>query len=378
MKIVFISSIQRDFEDVRAVARAAVESLGMYPVMAETAGASARTPRRALLDQVREADIFLLLLGPRYGEHGERGRSPTEDEYTEAVRLNKPVIVLKQNGEMEPEQQAFLDRTRGSWDAGKLSGSFDGQTDAGLEIVKALRTHEAHEAATADADLAPAAQARVQRLAEGEERPNTSGSGSKARMVAVPLLRARLLDALALEDVALVEELQMMARSNGLVSNAMGLMARVDAEGIRFEGKDKDAWETLRFMIGADGAILTEGAVSGQGGHFSGSVVSAARLRELVDRSQRFALDVWERIDPGHDVREVALALAVPEATYKVYAEAEVGNTMSMPTGLPHVLVAPEPARVVRREDLDSDATTRALMAELKRRFADQGALHTG
>ncbi|PZS35561.1 MAG: hypothetical protein DLM61_01710 [Pseudonocardiales bacterium] len=83
MKTVFISSIQRDFGEVREAARKAVESLGMHPVMAEATGASPESPRRALLDEVRDADIFLLLLGPRYGAPGESGRSPTEDEYTE-------------------------------------------------------------------------------------------------------------------------------------------------------------------------------------------------------------------------------------------------------------------------------------------------------
>lgn len=79
----------------------------MRAIMAETTGASAERPRRALLDQVREADIFLLLLGPHYGEPGESGRSPTEDEYEEEVRLGKPILVLKQNLELDPEQEAF-------------------------------------------------------------------------------------------------------------------------------------------------------------------------------------------------------------------------------------------------------------------------------
>lgn len=378
MQTVFISSIQRDFGEVREAARQAVESLRMHPLMAETTGASPESPRRALLNQVREADIFLLLLGPRYGGPGETGRSPTEDEYEEAVRLSKPIIVLKQNAEMEPEQMAFLARTRGSWDEGKLSGSFDGPTDALAEIVKALRAYEARAAATADAILAPEAQARAQELAEGGKRPSTSGSGSKARFVAVPLLRSPLLDALALEDAGLLEELQMMARRSGLVSNAMGLAVQVSSDGIRFEGKEENAWESLHFVIGADGAILAEGAVGGRSEHFAGSVVAADRLRQLVERAQHFALAVWGQIDRERDVREAALALAVPEASYKVYAEAEIGASLSMPMSLPPVVVAPEPARLVPREDLGSEKTTRTLVAELKRRFADKGAVHSG
>ncbi len=54
MKTVFISSIQRDFDEVREGARKAVESLGMHAVMAETMGASPESPQRTLLDEVRE------------------------------------------------------------------------------------------------------------------------------------------------------------------------------------------------------------------------------------------------------------------------------------------------------------------------------------
>lgn len=378
MKTVFVSSIQRDFGDVREAARRAVESLGMHALMAETTGASEESPRRDLLDRVRDADIFLLLLGPHYGEPGETGRSPTEDEYDAAVRRRKPILVLKQDVGMDPEQEAFLARTRGSWDAGKLSGSFDGAAEAGLEVVKALRGYEARQAATADPGLVARAQERAQVLAQGDERPNTTGSGSKARFVAAPLVADAVLDALALEDAGLVEEIQTAARASGLVSNAMGLSAQMSSEGIRFEGKEESAWETLRFLVGADGAIVAEGGVGGSDGHFASSVVAAERLAELVERGQSFALAVWERIDSGHDVREAALALAVPDASYKVYAEAPVGGSMSVPMGLPHVVVAPEPPRLVKREDFGNEATTRTLTAELKRRFADEGAVHRG
>lgn len=378
MKTVFISSVQRDFDDVRAAARKAVESLGMHALMAETTGASAESPRRALLDQVRNADIFLLLLGSHYGEPGETGRSPTEDEYDEAVGRRKPILVLKQNVQMDPEQEAFLARTRGSWDAGKLSGSFDDAADAGLEVVKALRGYEARQAATADPALAARAQERAQMLAQGDERPNTTGSGSKARFVAAPLVANPLLDALTLEDAGLVEEIQSTARASGLVSNAVGLSAQVSSEGIRFEGKEESAWETLRFLVGVDGAIVAEGGVGGSDTHFGSSVVAAERLAELVERGQSFALAIWERIDSGHDVREAALALAVPDASHKVYAEAPVGASISVPMGLPNVVVAPEPPRLVKHEDLGNEATTRTLTAELKRRFADEGAVHRG
>ena len=375
MKTVFISSIQRGYEDVRAAARAGVESLGMHAVMAETTGASPDAPRRALLDDVRRSDIYLLLLGARYGQPGETGRSPTEDEHDEAVRLGKPVIALKQNIEMEPAQEEFLGRTRGSWDQGRLSGSFDAAHDVGLEVVKALRAHEARQAAAVDATLAPDAQQRAHELASDDDSRGTMSSRSKARFAAVPLTRQPLLDALALDDPALADRLQTLARASGLVTNTMGLKADVRGDGVRFEASAERGWETLRFLVGADGTVVAEGAVGGRGEHFGGSVVMADRLVEFTAAAQRFALSIWDEIDSGHDVREVAVALAVPDAAHKVFAEAEPGSSISMPMSLPHVVVAPDPARLVRREDLGSDATTRVLVAELKRRFADAGAL---
>jgi hypothetical protein len=75
---VFISSIQAGFEDVREGARAGVESAGHRAVMAETSGAAAASPRRALLDRVAAADVFLLLIGNRYGERQASGLSATE------------------------------------------------------------------------------------------------------------------------------------------------------------------------------------------------------------------------------------------------------------------------------------------------------------
>ena len=98
MADVFISSIQSGFEDVRAGARAGVENFGHRAVMAEMTGAAAASPQRALLDRVAAADIFLLLVGPRYGARQASGLSATEEEFEEARRQGKPILVLRQDG----------------------------------------------------------------------------------------------------------------------------------------------------------------------------------------------------------------------------------------------------------------------------------------
>lgn len=116
MKTVFVSSVQRDYADVRDQAAAAIESLGMAVLRAARAGASPRSPLDALLDEVRQADLLLLLVGPRYGDRGQRGFSPTEDEYREAEQSGIPAIALVQDTERDADQEEFLARLRGSWE----------------------------------------------------------------------------------------------------------------------------------------------------------------------------------------------------------------------------------------------------------------------
>jgi hypothetical protein len=119
MDTVFISSVMAAFEPVRQAAREAVESLGMRPIMAESSGASAASAQRALLDDVARADVYLLILGERYGIPGESGLSPTEEEFEEALRRRKPILVMRQDVEMEPRQRQLLERAGGRWEEGQ-------------------------------------------------------------------------------------------------------------------------------------------------------------------------------------------------------------------------------------------------------------------
>jgi len=53
-------------------------------------------------------DVLLLIIGPRYGAQQAGGVSATEEEFNEARRLGKPILVLRQRGDLEAEQEEFL------------------------------------------------------------------------------------------------------------------------------------------------------------------------------------------------------------------------------------------------------------------------------
>lgn len=373
MERIFISSLARgEMGAIRTAARAAVESLDMRAIMFETQPASAEGSRRALLDQVGTCDALLLLVGAEYGEPGERGVSPTEEEFQQARDRGVDVLPLVQEGvDRVPAEQEFLARVRGTWEQGNFTGTFTGADDVAFAVVKAL---SAWQRGKSGGDPTPAATERVQQLARGDERRGMMHGGSKLRVVATPVLNAPLIDAVALGDRdRLLEQLAGAARASGLVSQAMGIDAAVEHDRVRLIAQGQR--ETLNLIVGLDGSVVGEGLTGGDQVGFGGMVVRADRAREVIDRTAVFAERVWQVIDTRDEVRNVLLVAAVPEAEHKTWADEEPGSSLSMPMSAPHLLIAPEQALRVRRADLGRPDALGRLHAELRRAFEVAGAV---
>jgi hypothetical protein len=372
MADVFISSIQAGFEDVRAAARAGVETYGHRAVMAETSGAAATSPQRALLDRVSSSDVLLLLVGPRYGVHQASGLSATEEEFDEARRHGKPILILVQEGERESEQEEFLARTTGGWEGGIFRDTFRDGSDVGLAVVRALRNLNERGAR---AELEPAAAARAQDLASGGRREGYRHGGSTARIVLVPLLGHRLLNARMLEDGELPDEISGAARAARLVPQSSGITSHVSADGIRLDVGERHLGLTL--VIGANGEIVAEASVSGDDQNSGSMRIIPERLQQAIRGAIDFAESVWQRIDPRGEVQELAVTIAIPDAQQKRWGRGRGGTSISMGGmfSMPPTAVSPQPPRIVRRADLARDETTEDLVAEMRRVFVDGGAV---
>ena len=232
----------------------------------------------------------------------------------------------------------------------------------------------------------PSEQLRAQteqvaaQLAAGDDRPGTIGSsGSLMRVVFVPLVGGPLLDALALEDAALVEDLAGAARASRLVTNVMAIHPEIDSDDtIHLQGKQERGWDNPHLRITRNGGILAEGAVGARQGHHAGSQVVADRVVEVIGRGAAFAEQVWSRIDRRDEVRQVLALVAVPGAQGKVYAPRELtSNTLRLGHSFstPSLLIAPDPPLLARREDLGGADFANRLRAELHRRFAANGGV---
>jgi hypothetical protein len=335
--------------------------------MAETAGARTGGPRGALLDEVRAADVFVLVLGARYGQRGASGRSPTEDEYTEALAGEKPILVFVHDTDMEDEQRAFLNRVRGSWDKGELYERFSTPEELALGVATALGKWRAGDAAESIDDARDGAL----RLARGDVRRGGMSSGVAARVALVPTVRDRLLGPLELEDPTLAGTVMAAARQTGLAAQTVGLKDRISSLGIAIESTTTDDWITIVIGVGSDGSIVAQASVRSTSSRL-GSFVDPTRFTAFVTAAGEFAKLVWDAIDPSGLIKRAAVTASIPDSTYKGWGNV-TGNSIRMSTAS-FDATAPVPPEIYQRSALGQERYARELAAAMGRAFADAGA----
>jgi hypothetical protein len=371
MDKVFVSSVMRDFGAERAAVRDAIESLGLRPMMAETAPASPDASKRALLPLVEKADAVVLILGGRYGYITESGTSPTEEEFKHATALGKPVFVFVQKGvEREPEQDEFVARVGGKWENGAFTGFFTTPAELSLGVVKAL---SAYREQLRDSDAGPTAQARAEQLAAGDSRGYNPGS-NVVRVALVPLGTSNLIDAMVLEDGTVGERAAALVRRHGLVPQAAGIEVRADSKGIVLSAKSPADFHTTVVRVASDGAISAEVSARADG-MMGGAAIAYPRVEHAIAVTCTIAQDLWGLLPSGDLVRQAAITVGVPDANHHpLTLSGKVGGSMKIPS-VPEPLVAPRPAIVVRRAEIGTEDMNRRLAVSLKQAFADHGAV---
>jgi hypothetical protein len=221
--------------------------------------------------------------------------------------------------------------------------------------------------------LGPAAQQRAAQLVVGERRQGYAGQGSKARVALVPLVASSILDALTLDD-ALGDTVATLARSARLIPHSLGVNSTVRREGVSLTRADGGYVGEAGFItVSADGVIASEIDVGGEG-QMAGTRVDSALLARGIQDVGSFALDVWDAIDRREEVQQVAVAVAILDAQYKVFDLAPDATSYTMGMRTPPTVVVPDPPALVRRGEVASNELARRLVAEARRVFADAGA----
>jgi len=139
---VFISSVTHRLRDHRAGLAAVLEVVDPFvPVRFEQFTAQDRSSREACLEAVRSCDVYVLLLGPKYGDPSpDSGLAPTEEESQLARQLAKPTLVftLSTDEKDEPAQAEFKGRVE-HYVNGKFRKSFTDTQSLNVAVLAALR-----------------------------------------------------------------------------------------------------------------------------------------------------------------------------------------------------------------------------------------------
>ncbi len=136
---VFISSVIYGYEDYRDGVAEIIEGLGYDAIRSEDFPAQPNTPQQACLQAVRESDVMVLLLGAKYGKIQPSGLSATQEEYEEAERVAKQVLVfIESNTDPDQEQKQFIDDNVKSWNSGKMLKYFSNLTDLKSKVMRSL------------------------------------------------------------------------------------------------------------------------------------------------------------------------------------------------------------------------------------------------
>lgn len=138
---VFISSVIVGMELYRDAALRAARALRHDARRAEDFGASPESPQQTCLAGVRWADIVILILGPRYGNHQKSGLSATHEEYQEAKGRCSLLAFAQERIEREPSQEAFLREVR-DWTTGSYTAAFRTPEDLHDAVIRALHEFE--------------------------------------------------------------------------------------------------------------------------------------------------------------------------------------------------------------------------------------------
>lgn len=133
---IFISSTINDMYSERKAALKAVEMAGGFPVMSEyTMEAQSTDSLTACLNKVMESDIYVLILGGRYGWQPEAKESITELEYQTARTSNIPILVINTSYTKEQLQKEFEGKVEPNYFRKTVQDAFELEA----ELEKALK-----------------------------------------------------------------------------------------------------------------------------------------------------------------------------------------------------------------------------------------------
>ncbi len=172
---IFVSSVQKEFEQERLKLFEWITAdpfLGKFfeVFLFEKLPAMDNTPQQVFLNEIGQCEIYLGLLGKKYGFVGKQGVSVTEEEFDEASRLHKQRFVFvtdHPNADRDKEQVSFIQKAQAFLVRRKFSNYIDLKSLVYASLVRYLedtgriQTTPFDASVSAQADLSVIDQKKV-------------------------------------------------------------------------------------------------------------------------------------------------------------------------------------------------------------------------
>lgn len=139
---VFVSSVIDGYRDMREAVVEAIEEVGAEPVIFERFGGRDADPNQSYLDEVSSCDVYIGLLGARYGRLLPSRFSATHEEFRHAEGQGLRLAVWAQRDvDREGQQQSFLHDVQ----TFNVTGEFTGPADLTADVRRRLESIAAEE-----------------------------------------------------------------------------------------------------------------------------------------------------------------------------------------------------------------------------------------
>lgn len=360
--VVFISSVRRGLEEERDALPGLILALGHEPSRFEDFTSKPVPSREACLRGVEAADIYMLLLGPHYGDPVfDTGLSPTEEEFVVARRRGIPVLTFRKEGvNPDEKQEEFIGRVE-EYTRGLFRNSFADATDLQTKVVAALREAEQP---TPPLTWSPLRVPVGTPWMFAVERSRLYGSHPAVLEThLLPVDSAARIPATALDS--LPRRLADLGRRHELFTSdgALDLDTGPDQATAAARGRGNDPQSGIR--VRRDGAVCVWGALPHDG---LGHILDSADLEERLTLALRLSADVIPS-----KVEQVAPALGLAPISFITEGSlTDLGRRSGATIGMPNqewARVEPEDSLLASAIGPAAGEVAKELAARLLQRF---------
>lgn len=228
---VFISSVTYALKDERNALPPFLQLLNYEPLRFEDFVSQDRSSREACLAGVDAADVYVLLLGPRYGDRlPDSELAPTAEEFRSARSRGIPVLVfVKSSDEPDDPAQVEFKNEVGHYVNGRLWASFADPLSLNMAVGSALKELPVMGSPML---MSPLTQPAKVPWIEGSPPIQTYGSRS-------PVLEAHVIP---LDSAILIGATELANRAGALARDARSSSFVSDADPLEVGSDNELAW----------------------------------------------------------------------------------------------------------------------------------------